>query len=94
MSIAFHPERHAALLDALGRAAESIQAELDTLDREVAVLRGQWSGDAREAYDSAHAQWSQAMEALHRALTAAARAADAAGTRLSQAEEDVAARWA
>ncbi|GIT79914.1 hypothetical protein LLS1_15830 [Leifsonia sp. LS1] len=93
MSIAFHPERHESMLAALGRAADQIQAELDTLDREAAVLRASWSGEAQRAYDTAHREWTAALAELHRALTDAARAADAAGARLARAEATVTARW-
>lgn len=93
MAIRYRPDRHAAMLTALGRAADGIQGELDTLDREAAALRGSWSGEAQKAYDTAHAEWTAAMAALRAALVEAARAADAAGARLSAADAEVAALW-
>lgn len=93
MAIRFHPDRHSAMLAALGRGADGIQGALDTLDREAAALRGSWSGEAQKAYDTAHAEWTAAMAALRSALVEAAKAADAAGTRLAEADAEVAALW-
>lgn len=89
MVIAFDPSRHAELLAALGRAAEGIQAELDALEREVAGLRDRWGGDARDAFERAQAEWTAGMVVVQRVLREAARAADQAGRRLVEAEEEV-----
>jgi WXG100 family type VII secretion target len=46
----------------------ALQAELDELDGRLRAGLAEWSGDARAAYDVAHAAWQQAATDMARAL--------------------------
>jgi WXG100 family type VII secretion target len=93
MTITYDSSRHGELVSLLTRAADSIQAQLDSLETEAASLRAQWSGDARGAYDRAQRDWSAAMLRLGDGLRSSTKAAESAGARLAQADQDAAATW-
>jgi len=45
----------------LAAAVKAIDDRLDRLESELAPLRGDWSGQAQQAYTVAKAQWDHAM---------------------------------
>ena len=49
-----NPAKLANAATAITAAADEIESLLDTLAEEVAKLRGQWAGEAQQAFDSAH----------------------------------------
>lgn len=96
MSISFNTDRHAELGAALNRATDALDDildHLDHLDSAVGAVRSQWTGAAQAAYDHAQREWMSTMGALRDALRTATNAAESAGSRLAQAERDVAAIW-
>ncbi len=79
---------HAALDQAsvdLARQVRQIDARLDQLEGELAPLRGGWTGEARESYDTAKRQWDAAMHDMRTVL-------DDAGRAVSQSNAEYAAR--
>lgn len=48
----------------LGTAASRIRARLDDLERDLAPLSQQWTGEARASYASAKAAWDSAIEEM------------------------------
>jgi len=93
MSISFSADRHAELVASLNRATDALDDILDHLDFEVGAVRSQWTGAAQTAYDHAQREWMSTMGALRDALRTTTNAAEYAGSRLAQAERDVAAIW-
>ena len=56
------PARLATAATNITAAAKSIDEILAQLDRDAAVLRAQWTGDAQVAFDDAQARFAQALE--------------------------------
>lgn len=46
----------------------ALEAQLDQLDAELGAHLSEWSGDARAAFDTAHAQWRAAADDMARTL--------------------------
>jgi 6 kDa early secretory antigenic target len=46
----------------------ALQAQLDELDGQLRASLAEWSGDARAAYDVAHAAWQQATADMVKSL--------------------------
>jgi len=44
--------------------ARGIEVALDVLDEHTATLHAQWSGEAEEAYQHAHAEWMESSRAM------------------------------
>ncbi|MGN8026863.1 WXG100 family type VII secretion target [Microbacterium sp. 22242] len=57
----------------LALAVRGLEDELTTLDEAAALLRGSWSGEARDAYDRAHRAWTTELTAMKDALADTAR---------------------
>lgn len=93
MTIRFDGDRHAQLVEVLRDATESIGRHLENLDAIVAAGRDEWAGDARTAYDTAHRQWSQALERMNANLDDAASGMDAARSGFETAEALVTRLW-
>lgn len=49
-------------------ASRNIGIVLEELDRESKLLQSQWTGEARDAYRVAHAQWTAAYHAMNDVL--------------------------
>lgn len=58
-------EALAGTIAALHAHVASIDEELFVLETAVARLRGEWSGEAQIAYDSAQSQWTRSMRDLN-----------------------------
>lgn len=91
--LGFDTERLDALVSRMRDAADHIQTELDTLDRETATLRGEWSGEARRAYDIAQQRWAAEMTQLRGILHDSAGAAEHAAHHYRHAEKAALAIW-
>jgi WXG100 family type VII secretion target len=50
------------------RVLYALEAQLDQLDAELGAHLGEWSGDARAAFDVAHAQWRAAADDMAQTL--------------------------
>jgi WXG100 family type VII secretion target len=66
--IAVPHEKVAGLVAEMSIVSENIALVLDELDRESKLLQTQWTGEAREAYRAAHAQWSAAHQGMNQVL--------------------------
>lgn len=67
---------HDAVTDTVARLALTVRAfehELDTLDAEAQKLEAAWSGDAQDAYERAHREWSSAIHGMKGLLAEANR---------------------
>ncbi|QCB92517.1 WXG100 family type VII secretion target [Cellulomonas shaoxiangyii] len=80
-------------VEALRVANAGIEAELERLDAQVRRLDDAWSGEARDAYARAQAQWRQELAGMNRTLADAARRAANVSARYTATREAVAARW-
>jgi WXG100 family type VII secretion target len=81
---------------AVARLAESrtrIEKVLAALDSRASTLRGQWTGEASDAYDRAHTNLAKGMRDLNTILGAASTALDKANAGFRQAEKANAGRW-
>ncbi|MFJ4159360.1 WXG100 family type VII secretion target [Microbacterium testaceum] len=86
MTIRFDGDRHAQLVDALRDATVFIERYLDDLDAAVAAGRAEWTGDARNAYDAAQRQWSDALARMNASLADATAGMAAARSAFEIAE--------
>lgn len=77
----------------LTESKKRIEKVLATLDARASTLRGQWTGEASDAYDRAHTDLAKGMRELNALLGAASTALDKANTGFRQAEKANAARW-
>ncbi|WP_314428396.1 WXG100 family type VII secretion target [uncultured Microbacterium sp.] len=77
----------------LADAAQCIRELLDSLEADISELNDLWTGQANEAYDRAHREWSACAADMHSALVSAATAAARAQARTRDAEAQVAALW-
>lgn len=62
------PEQVQHLSESVKAASNGIKQELDTLDSAVSKLRNRWSGEAQEAYDTAHRNWNQKLDEINALL--------------------------
>lgn len=68
MQIFVRHESVAGLVAELAVANKKIAIVLEELDRESKLLQSQWTGEARDAYRLAHAQWSAAQQGMTEVL--------------------------
>jgi ESAT-6 family protein len=54
--------------DGFRQILHALQAQLENLDRELRASLGEWDGEARAAYQVAHAQWQAAADDMARSL--------------------------
>lgn len=87
------PEGVLRSVEALRVANAGIESELERLDARVRSLEDAWSGEAREAYSRAQAQWRGELAAMNRVLADAARRSANASARYTATRQAVAARW-
>jgi WXG100 family type VII secretion target len=64
----------------------NIEAILNTLDAQAAALRNEWTGEAWEAFDLAHKNWTAELAAMNAAVERISAAVARAGTRHEQRE--------
>lgn len=93
MTISFDPTRHAQHLKALADADAAIESHLTELETQSDALRAQWSGQAQQAYERTHAQWSWHMLDRRTTLKAASDAARKAAELLVDANRRVTQSW-
>ena len=82
-----------SLVQSIGSANAGIDSTLRALDDDVALLRGQWTGAAREAYDRAHAEWTTALSAMNGVLDDVRKATGEITARHRAAENGVKGIW-
>ncbi|WP_181157425.1 WXG100 family type VII secretion target [Microbacterium sp. MYb62] len=67
---------HDAVANAVARLALTVRGfehELDTLDAAATQLKDTWTGDAQNAYERAHREWSAAIRDMKALLAEATR---------------------
>jgi WXG100 family type VII secretion target len=74
-------------------ANAGIRETLSTLDSSVDALRGQWSGSASEAYDTAHRDWVATLDNMNSILAESARVVASATERGRATQRSVQAKW-
>lgn len=89
----YDPEQIEKLTSSLGDANKEIARILETLDNFVVNLRSQWSGEASDAYDAAHARWTTQLAEMNRILDKANNASANSARRYARARAKIAARW-
>jgi WXG100 family type VII secretion target len=82
-----------AMIDALGSVQQGIADELERLDIRVGQLEGEWSGEAREAYATAHAAWTVQLAQMNVALGRAVGAAQTAHANYAESRRQIDAHW-
>jgi WXG100 family type VII secretion target len=82
-----------SLAETLAAAAGRISEILSTLGAEVSSLRSQWTGDASDAYDSAHASWTKDLTQMTAMLDEVSAAVGTAHNRYRTAETGNVQRW-
>lgn len=80
-------------LDAIGDAVEAIDTALDRLEAHARVLRGNWNGEARQAFDDAHAQWEVSLRQLTAIAAAMNAVAHSSNTRVHDQDRRDAQVW-
>ncbi|UAJ78771.1 WXG100 family type VII secretion target [Leifsonia sp. ZF2019] len=82
-----------ALVARLGAATQEASRIHATLEDQVAALRGQWSGDASDAFESAHGEWTKRLDAATALLARASEHVSSAAEAFADVEKANAARW-
>ena len=83
-----------ALVDRLATRTDEIEKVLATLESDVRLLRGQWTGAASNAYDRAHAEWSIELAAMNDVMRKLAKAVSLANSDYRDTESRAAKAWA
>lgn len=84
---------HAALgqgAQDLVAAARGIQSRLDGLEADLRPLAGDWTGQAREAYEVAKARWDQAIAEMIAMLQETGASVDAANAEFRATDQRLA----
>ncbi|KJL48431.1 hypothetical protein RS84_01190 [Microbacterium hydrocarbonoxydans] len=68
MQIRVRHDDVAALVAEMAVVGRRIAIVLENLDRESKLLQSDWTGEARDAYRVAHAQWTAAQHAMNDVL--------------------------
>ncbi|WP_431844578.1 WXG100 family type VII secretion target [Microbacterium testaceum] len=91
--ISLDTEQHAQFVDRLRGATREIRAELDELSKRSSELRSQWTGEARQEYDRAQAEWMSAVRAMEKVLDETTKSLEVSRAILQAAEVRVSALW-
>lgn len=86
-------DRVLEMVEALRVTNAGIESELEQLDARVRQLEDAWSGEARDAYSRAQAQWRRELADMNRTLADAARRSAKVSARYTAARQAVALRW-
>lgn len=87
---------HDAVTTALTSIEETIdviEQGLDHLEARAAVLRSSWDGEAREAFDLAHARWDESLRQLNSIARAMSSVAHSSNTRFQDQDRRSAQVW-
>lgn len=57
----------------MSRTVKEIDGRLNRLEQELAPLRGQWAGNAQQAYEAARARWDLAIKEMRDLLQETSR---------------------
>lgn len=87
------PEQVHHLADSVNQASQKIVSELATLDSAVAKLRDRWSGEAQEAYNTAHRAWNTKIDELNGLLGRVGVATGEIGSGYTQGDQKSAGRF-
>lgn len=68
MRIAVPHEKIAGLVAEMTITSKNIALILEDLDHQSRLLQSRWTGEARDAYRTAHAQWSSAYQDMNEVL--------------------------
>ncbi|MDT0117746.1 WXG100 family type VII secretion target [Microbacterium sp. PRF11] len=93
MNISFDQFRFDEHLKAIANHAVAVESVLAELDEQSELLRTEWDGQAKRAYESMHAQWSWTMFNRRALLENAASAARSAAEILVCANTEVTKKW-
>ena len=92
-TLQFEPEALSSAISILRQATSSITTSLSTLESRSRALGSQWSGEAAQAYSSAHTSWTADLAEMNAVLAAAVEALSAAKGDYDAAEKANAERW-
>lgn len=73
MRVAVNHDAVAATVAQLALTVRGFEHELDALDAAATPLKDAWSGDAQNAYERAHREWSAAIRNMKSVLADATR---------------------
>lgn len=82
-----------ALTASIAQANKNIQGTLTRLDEDVSSLRSAWTGEASDAYDKAHREWTALLAELNRVLAEIARTSGEITARHRAAEKAAEGHW-
>jgi early secretory antigenic target protein ESAT-6 len=71
----------------LDQAVQAIDGRLHQLELDLGPLRGQWAGNAQQAYLVAKARWNHAIDEMKRLLADTSRAVDESSAAYAAADE-------
>jgi WXG100 family type VII secretion target len=77
----------------INSGANQIQSQLDQMDSALQPLRADWTGSASEAYQSAKAQWTQAITDMKQLLADIGSAVSTSHDEYQAGEKQNTARW-
>lgn len=92
-SMSVKPAMVVELSGQIRTGANGIRSELEQLDAAVSKLRGSWSGQAQEAYDTAQRQWTQSLTELNLLLEQIAGKTDEMAQLYTQSDNQSATRF-
>ena len=82
-----------ALTASIAQANQNIQGALTRLDDDVRALRSAWTGDASDAYDTAHTEWTATLAELNAVLADISRTTGEITARHRAAEKQAEGHW-
>ena len=91
--ISVQSEAMAAALTIVETAITDIDSHLDALEGVAVRLRGQWDGDAREAFDTAHRDWDQSIRVLSGIAASMSRIAQGSNGRFLEHDQRRSRAW-
>jgi WXG100 family type VII secretion target len=80
-------------VELIAGANADIRGSLESLDTTVSTLRAQWTGSASDAYDRAHREWTQSLDAMNAILAESAKVVASASERGRATQASVQAKW-
>lgn len=77
----------------IAASGKALQSRLDDLDRSLAPLRSDWTGEASESYQRSRAQWTQAISDMNTLLGDIGRAVGQSSSGFSGSEKSNSGRF-
>lgn len=82
-----------ATLSSIEETLDVIEQGLEHLESRASVLRASWDGEARQAFDIAHARWDASLRELNAIARALSTVAHSSNTRFQEHDRRASQAW-